>query len=79
MSYLRIHKPFEIKNVRLFREELNDLGTRNPIVIAFGGDAYTLLTRNFENEYTVFKIPHYSNYCSKEKYREQISRILQYE
>ena len=78
MSYLRTNKPFEKENARLFREEINDLGSHNPTIIAFGRDAHTILTRNFTNEYKIFKIPHYSNYSSKEKYREEVSCVLQY-
>ena len=63
----------------MFREEINDLGTHNPTIIAFGRDAYTILTRNFKNEYKILKIPHYSNYGGKEKYREEVSYILHYE
>jgi hypothetical protein len=77
MSYLRTNKPFEKENARLFREEINDLGSQNPTIIAFGRDAHTILTRNFTNEYKVFKIPHYSNFSSKEKYREEVSCVFQ--
>jgi hypothetical protein len=79
MSYLRTDKSFEKENARLFREEINDLGIHSPTIIAFGRDAHTILTRNFTNEYKIFKIPHYSNYSSKEKYREEVSCVLQYE
>lgn len=77
MSYLRTNKPFEKENARLFREEINDLGSHNPTIIAFGGDAHTVLTRNFTNEYKIFKIPHYSKYCKKETYRDEVRCILQ--
>jgi len=79
MSYLRTDKPFEKENARLFREEINDLGIHNPTIIAFGRDAHTILARNFKNEYKIFKIPHYSNYGSKEKYRKEVSCVLKYE
>ena len=72
MSYLRTNKPFEKENARLFREEINDLGSHNPTIIAFGGDTHTILTRNFTNEYKIFKILHYSYVSSKEKYREEV-------
>jgi len=78
MSYLRTDKPFEEKNVKTFREEINDLGIDNPTIIAFGGEAHSVLTRNFKNEYKIFKIPHYSNYRSKEKYREEVKCILEF-
>ena len=73
MSYLRTNKLFEKENARLFREEINDLGSHNPTIIAFGNDAHKILTRNFTNEYKIFKIPHYSKFSSKEKYREEVS------
>jgi len=79
MSFLRSNKSFEKENAQLFRKEINDLGSQNPTLIAFGNDVHTILTRNFPNEYKIFKIPHYSNYGSKEKYREEVSRILQFE
>lgn len=79
MSYLRRNKPFEKENVSSFREEINDLGSHDPTIIAFGRDVHTILTRNFTNEYKIFKIPHYSNFTSKEKYREEVSCILHYD
>jgi hypothetical protein len=78
MSYLRTNQPFEKENIRLFRQEIDDLGSQNPVLIAFGGDVHTILTRNFTNEYRILKIPHYSNYCSKEKYRVDVGRVLKY-
>jgi hypothetical protein len=72
MSYLRANKAFEDSNVEIFREELKDLGSVNPIIIAFGNDAYSILLRNFKNQYKVLKVPHYANYTSKEKYRGEV-------
>ena len=48
----------------------------NPTIVAFGGDAHVILNRNFKNEFRIFKIPHYSNYTGKEKYREEVKSIL---
>ena len=76
MSYLRANKAFEDSNVEIFREELKDLGSVNPTIIAFGNDAYSILLRNFKNQYKVLKVPHYANYTSKEKYREQVNAVL---
>ncbi|WP_332448970.1 hypothetical protein [Methanoculleus sp.] len=78
-SYLRTHKQFEIENVELFRKEIEHLGARDPTIIAFGNVVHEVLVRNLTDDYRILKIPHYSMYCSKEKYREEISRILQYE
>jgi hypothetical protein len=76
MSYLRNNKPFEEKNVAIFREEIEDLGIDKPTIVAFGRDAYSILKRNFKNEFEVIAIPHYSDYASKEKYREEVKSIL---
>lgn len=76
MSYLRKNKTFEEENIRSFRQEINDLGVSNPNIVAFGVNAYTILKRNFKNEFKICKIPHYSNYISKENYREAVKSIL---
>jgi len=76
MSYLRTDKLFEDKNVEIFCEEMKDLRIDNPTIVAFGRDAYAILNRNFKNKFKIFKIPHYSNYTGKEKYREEVKSIL---
>jgi hypothetical protein len=76
MSYLKTNMQFEEKNVEMFREELKDLRIDDPTVVAFGKDAYAILKRNFKNKFKIFKIPHYSNYTGKEKYREEVKSIL---
>ena len=76
MSYLRANKPFEEENVKIFRDEINYLGIDNPTIVALGRDAHMILNRNFKNEFKIFKIPHYSNYTGKEKYREEVKSIL---
>jgi len=76
MSYLRTDKLFEDKNVEIFCEEMKELRIDNPTIVAFGRDAYAILNRNFKNKFKIFKIPHYSNYTGKEKYREEVKSIL---
>ena len=76
MKHLRTNKQFEEENIRIFRQELNDLEVEYHSIIAFGNDAYTILKRNFNNEFNIFKVPHYSNYIGKEKYREELKVIL---
>jgi len=51
IDYLKTHKPFEIENANKFREEIADLGSINPILIALGSGVYQILVRNFKNEY----------------------------
>jgi hypothetical protein len=76
ITYLRKNKEFEIKNVEIFRQEIKDLEVKNPYIIAFGNDTYKILCNNFSKEYNIVKIPHYSNYISKEKYKDQVGQYL---
>ena len=76
IRYLKKNEEFKIQNIEIFRQEIKDLGVNNPFIIAFGNVAYEILFRNFAEEYQIVKIPHYSNFISKEKYREQVHNIL---
>ena len=76
MSYLRSNKLFEDNNLEIFKNELKDLGSSNPTIVAFGNDAYSILLRNLKNQYNILKVPHYANYTSKEIYREQVIDLI---
>lgn len=79
MSYLRKNKDFEEYNIKLFRDELIDIGSKYPKLVAFGRDAYVILSRYFCADFQIFKVPHYSNYTAKEKYRDEVKSILNFE
>ena len=79
MSYLRTHRSFEEDSIQLFREELSFIGSNNPQLVAFGKDSYAILSKHFKNEFAIAKIPHYSNYTAKEKYREEVNAVLGFE
>ena len=76
-SYLRENRDFEKENVDFFVQELCDIGATNPTLIAFGNESYDILKRNLNNEFKIHKIPHYANYSSKEKYRQQIKEVME--
>ncbi|MFX1592199.1 MAG: hypothetical protein ACFFCL_05850 [Promethearchaeota archaeon] len=76
ISYLRHNKHFERENLKIFLQELADIGANNPTLIAFGNDAYNILYRNLSNKFKIFKVPHYAIYISKEEYKKQVTRIL---
>ena len=78
MHYLRNNKDFERENILTFKQELKDLGSVDPLLIAFGNDAHLVLERNLKNEFNIKKVPHYSTYMSKEKYREEVKNILNF-
>lgn len=71
--------PHEItKQVNEFREELKFIGSRNPIILAFGRDAFNILNRNLDkSEYSeLIALTHYSHQISKENYRiDTLKRI----
>ena len=68
-SYLNNNRGFEEQNIELFKQELQDLKVTNPLLIAFGNHSYNILNRHFTDKYQIIKIPHYSNYISKERYK----------
>jgi len=76
LSYLKKHPDFEKKNIESFLQEIKDLGTTNPLIVAFGNIVYNILKENLSNEFKIIKIPHYANWGSKENYREQVKKIL---
>ena len=76
MSYLKSNKIDEKENIKLFRQELKDLGSDNPIIIAFGNDVYNILDRNFKDKYKILRIRHYSFRCSKEEYKKQVLKTI---
>ena len=78
MHYLRNNKDFEEENILTFKQELTDLESDNPLLIAFGNDVYCVLKRNFQDEFNIKKVPHYSTYMSKEKYRKEIKEIMNF-
>jgi hypothetical protein len=71
LKYLK-DKPHEItKQVNEFREELKFIGSCNPIILAFGRDAFNILNKNLDkSEYSeLIPLTHYSHQISKENYR----------
>ena len=76
VNYLKKNKQFELDNIQVFNQEIEDLNVTNPILVALGDAAYDILARNI-TEYKVLKIKHYSHYMSKEKYREEVITLLE--
>ena len=76
MKYLKTDPAFEKENVAMLRSEIALLGYSDPLIIAFGKDAEAIARTNLGQEFKVCGIPHYANYSSKEKYREQVLDLL---
>ena len=77
-DYLSKNRDFEKQNVDIFLEELNDIGAKNPVLIAFGNEVFNILNRHLKDRFKIIKVPHYANYTNKEKYREQIKTIFKF-
>ena len=62
------------ENVRRLLDELDDLGSASPTVIAFGRDAYGLALEHVPSSpYSrLVGVRHYSDFIGQEKYREQV-------
>lgn len=71
LTYLK-DKPNEIsKQINAFREELTFIGSCKPIILAFGRDAFNIISKNMDkSEWSeLIAITHYSHQISKENYR----------
>lgn len=70
-KYLKDNPNFVMENIASFIKELEFIGAKNPILIAFGEDCYTLLKKHLPN-YTVLKVTHYSSFTTNESRRVEM-------
>lgn len=75
-AHLKRDPEFERENVRLLLEEIEHLGARNPLLVAFGRDAESILRRNLGGRFEVVGIPHYAIRGSSASYRARVHAIL---
>ena len=78
VKFLKSNKAFEEKNAEIFRQELKDIGSKDPLLVAFGNAVFNIMKRNFSDKFKIIKIPHYAHYISKEKYREQVKNTISF-
>jgi hypothetical protein len=76
LMYLKNNREFELKNVRLFEQEITDLKCSDPLIIAFGNITYNILNKHFGQNYRIKKVMHYSQQISKENYKATVWRTL---
>lgn len=76
IKYLKENKEILLKNILLFEEEINFIGSQNPIIIACGTKCYNILHKYMKNTYKIYKTTHYSAYITKEKLKYEIEQIL---
>jgi hypothetical protein len=79
LMHLRKNLSLIRSNIDALRNELHDLGAKQPLVLAFGAAAHQLLAQNLEpSEYSnLVRLTHYSHYIPKERYREQVLAQIQ--
>lgn len=65
-----------VEQLNRFEEELADLGSADPLIVAFGGAAHEALVDRFGSTRSIVKVHHYAHYISKEKYREHTLGVL---
>lgn len=70
-QYLKKHPEFLKENISSFIEELEFIGAKKPILIAFGNHCYTLLKTHLPT-YTVLKVLHYSSFTKNEVRRAEM-------
>src|ERR1017187_9707296 len=59
VSYLKMNNEFEKQNIAFFKQELLDLKSKDPLIIAFGNHTYNILSKHFIDSYRIIKVPHY--------------------
>ena len=77
MKHLSEHPEITEKNLKIFREEMQDLiGTSGvkespPLILAFGRDTFKILSENLKKDEhsKLIKLTHYSHRISKEAYK----------
>jgi len=77
MSHLKKNQSVVDENIVSFKEELQDIGASNPILVGLGNHAYNILRKNLGSELKIIKAIHYAHYISKEKYREHIKQLIE--
>lgn len=79
MRRLKEH-PEEIEeNLKIFRQEMQDIKAAAPVILAFGRDAYRLLSENLNgNEYSkLTRLTHYSHRINKELYKDTVLKQIE--
>ena len=63
-----------VDSLKIFRQEIRDLGAVSPLILAFGRIAYDIIKENLcSEEYgKLIRLTHYSHQIGKEKYRETV-------
>ena len=74
MHYLAANQHLVAENIRCLLEEFDDLKSKSPTIIAFGGSAHLLAAKHLPaNRYSrLVRVTHYSDFISQTAYRERV-------
>ena len=78
MRHLAAHPELLVESLRIFRDEMKDLGNSRPVILAFGDHAYRLARKHLRpEEYRLLvRLPHYSRRISQEDYKELVFKQI---
>jgi hypothetical protein len=73
-EYLKRNPKATKPHMELLEQELADLATANPLILAFGRDAFAILSKSLKRDLYghLIQVTHYSHQISKEKYRVEV-------
>lgn len=74
LEKLKKDPSIETKSIESFQSEIDDLGVKEPLIIALGGPSYEIIKRYF-NPSRVVKLTHFSHYINLEKYKAEVVEI----
>ena len=74
INHLKENKNLEEKSVKTFQQEIIDLESNEPMIIALGNATYKIMLKNFPH-LNIIKLTHFSHRIAKEKYREEVKSI----
>jgi hypothetical protein len=79
VRHLKEHPETIEANLKIFREEMQDLRATAPVILAFGKDTHKILSENLNaNEYgRLIRLTHYSHQIGKEAYRDAVLREIE--
>ena len=77
MTYLKDNPSIVADNIISFEQELEDIGSIDPLLICFGTDSFNILNKNLGEKYNIQKVTHYSHFESKEIFRDKVLKIIE--
>jgi hypothetical protein len=73
---LQLNPQIERESIEEFEREIQDLGAKNPIIVALGEQVHEILSRNIQH-HKVIQIPHFSARREIEKYKKEVDEVGQ--